>query len=354
MSSMAIEWGCCSLELKDNKYKLCSKCGKAHHFSCLTWEGDYVTMEQSSDWIGPCCVRCIRAADEQDTPARTNPNATVRASKRQALSSPPVNTEGPVTLSEVRNIMEDVIQKHMSDLMVQMNINMRSILDSELKIYRNEINEVKQTVIFMNSEFEAAKEEKAIYQEATKNLQENNIKLSETVKVLETRINNLEQSSRNNNIEVQCLPEKKSENLMTLFRALCDVVKSDIDENQINRITRIAKLNPKSERPRSIVVEFSSTRTRDAFLAATINYNKKNPGQKLNASHFGISGSMAPVYVTEHLSAANKALHSAARLAAKDKGFKYVWVRGGRIFMRKSEGSGFILIKDFETLSKLE
>lgn len=118
--------------------------------------------------------------------------------------------------------------------------------------------------------------------------------------------------------------------------------------------TRIAKRDTSNPRPRS-VLERSSPRLRDTFLAACVNYNKANSKAKLNSSHLGISmDKPTQIYVTEHLSPENKALHAATRTRAKELGYKFVWTRNGRIFIKKDESSPAIVIGDREKLNLLE
>lgn len=54
--------------------------------------------------------------------------------------------------------------------------------------------------------------------------------------------------------------------------------------------------------------------------------------------------------MSEHLTLHNKHLHAAARRKAKEAGFKFVWVRDGRILVRRNEQSHAITIKDEESL----
>ncbi|CAH2211129.1 jg3024 [Pararge aegeria aegeria] len=74
---------------------------------------------------------------------------------------------------------------------------------------------------------------------------------------------------------------------------------------------------------------------------------------KLNTSHLGIPGIKRAIYVMEHLSLKNKKLHAATRLAAKEQKYEYVWIRNGRIFVRKNNESGALWIKNTEALSNL-
>lgn len=79
---------------------------------------------------------------------------------------------------------------------------------------------------------------------------------------------------------------------------------------------------------------------RDEFIAAAIKFNRSHHQDRLNTTHLGATADKAqPIYVVEHLSADNKSLHAAARARAKELGFRFVWVRNGRIFMKKSEDS---------------
>lgn len=113
----------------------------------------------------------------------------------------------------------------------------------------------------------------------------------------------------------------------------------------------MASVNKGSKKPRVIL---RSVRCRDEFYSAVARFNKSNPGNKLNSSMLGIGGISSSVYVAKHLSRANKMLHAAARAKAKDLSYKFVWVRNGRVFMRKNETSHFIHVKNNEVLERLQ
>lgn len=53
------------------------------------------------------------------------------------------------------------------------------------------------------------------------------------------------------------------------------------------------------------------------------------------------------------LSPTNKSLHAATRLKAKEKGYKHVWIRGGRIYIRKTDDSEYRIIRDMDSLNKI-
>lgn len=84
-------------------------------------------------------------------------------------------------------------------------------------------------------------------------------------------------------------------------------------------------------------------------------YNKGRPdrAEKLNTSDLGIAGRKSPIYVSEHLSPAAKKLHAEARIAAKAKSYRFVWVRYGRIYVRKNEEADLIHIRNPSDLNRL-
>lgn len=114
---------------------------------------------------------------------------------------------------------------------------------------------------------------------------------------LSHRINYLEQQTRSNNLELQCLPENKQENLYTVVKQLGSVVGCVLSDNDILHCTRVAKLQATNTRPRSVVVQLASPRIRDNLLASTIDYNKekKTNTEKLNSADLGIAGDKKPV-----------------------------------------------------------
>ncbi|XP_041977454.1 uncharacterized protein LOC121739944 [Aricia agestis] len=174
-----------------------------------------------------------------------------------------------------------------------------------------------------------------------------------TVSDLSDRLCSMEQSTRENNVEINGIPERKSENLLKVFTQITKTINHDIPEDDVSNITRVAKINRDNTRPRTVIVKLRTTRHRDALLAAVITYNKKNAKNKLSTSHLGLDGASTPIFVAEHLSPSNKSLHAAARKKAKEAGYKFVWVRGGRIYARRDEQSQAILIRNVESLKKM-
>ncbi|KAF9420326.1 hypothetical protein HW555_003387 [Spodoptera exigua] len=215
------------------------------------------------------------------------------SNKRHATEAPsPPTPEG--NKEDIRSIIQEIIKQEFSDMVKQINNNIMCTINKELAPIREEIREINKSMKFINDTFEEIKSEQNLAKEKMKQIELENKELRSTLGDLQARTNALEQQSRKCNLEIQCVPENKKENVA---------------------------------RPRSIIVQLVTPRLRDQLLASITKYNHENPQEKLNCSHLGFAGRKSPVYVAEHLSPANRALHAAARIKAKEMHYKYIWVR---------------------------
>lgn len=248
----------------------------------------------------------------------------------------------PLTGKALRAIINQEISCKLSNIISQQN-NLTDLVDS-----------FQRTVSFLSDRYDELKTELDVKTEKITSLEKSNHSLHEALQNLTKRVNNTEQYARANNVEVQCVPESKSENVVDTVLNIGKVIKSKIKDADISHCTRIAKKDSTSKRPRSILVKFNTPRLRDEFLAASIKFNRSQPQDRLSTGHLGATADKAqPIYVVEHLSADNKSLHAAARARAKDLGYRFVWVRNGRIFVKKSEDSDCIFVDNLEKLKEL-
>ncbi|XP_026324279.1 uncharacterized protein LOC113233369 [Hyposmocoma kahamanoa] len=167
------------------------------------------------------------------------------------------------------------------------------------------------------------------------------------------RLNLLEQHARETNVEINGIPEHKPENHVSVFKQLSSAVSRPIADTNVLFCTRVRKMDDSSERSCAIVVKLPSTEIRDEILAAVAKFNKATPSEKLHSGHLGYGGKTSPIFVSEHLAPYYKALHARTRHVARDKDYKYVWIRNGRIFVRKNDQSPAKQIKSYENLNNL-
>lgn len=343
--------GCCNEQLDHESHLQCIQCLTTFHYPCVCIAENSVTSEQILTWkCAACTISAPKTTKKERTPSRNVCNT--RGSKRPALSSPPQSSPEKPDHDFIRKTIEDVISKQMDGLISKMKNMITYTISRELKPIQEEITQMSISLDYLSESHTEILKEQEANKRIVKELQKENSDLKSRINDLSSRLNQIEQHSRSCNIELHCVPERKNENLLQIATKLGSVIGHNIQECDIKNCTRIAKQDSTSSRPRSIVLQLESPRMRDHVLAAAINYNKANPSNKLNSQLLGFSGDQTPIFVAEHLSPSNKALHAATRKKANEKGYKYVWVRGGKIFVRKSDGSDSILVKNVDVLDK--
>lgn len=374
---------------------VCLTCTGKYHRQCLNiTKNEYVSLssEALASWVCPACanINTRRRGSNLNTPVGKKQLPVSELSLNMSLdqslveepsassyrvSNPPCHSRGdgePVTMEKMSALLDLKIQTSVSALIdeklqAQLSVSMASfrvaLQDDIRKMVRSEI---KSTVKELESQFTTTTDFICAEQESMKSqIEEKNniirtleadcVKVQTDINALSGRLAGIETMSRSYNVEIQAVPESKAENLFTLLRNLCNTVGMALEDSQVVACRRIAKMDTKSDRPRNILVTLSSPRLRDTLLSMTRRYNKlksKTPTDMLNSSHLGLERN-SRVYVCEHLSPQCKQLYSETRRIAKDKKYTFVWVKFGRIFVRKDENSSPIHIKSHEHLNKL-
>lgn len=279
--------------------------------------------------------------------------STARDSEREHLSPILAAIEG---LREDMNARFNVQQDNFDQFKISLSQLRAEVTDISNKFtsFRKEFDEKSITIDFLSGCQDEQVATNNEFRQKLKKLETFNLPLQNTVSELTSRVAEMEQHSRDCNIEVQCVPESRSENLLTIVDQLLRTVSCELPELSIRATHRVAKQQPNSDRPRSIVVKMATPQTRDTVLAAVIKFNKskKRTEDKLNAAHLGFANKQ-PVYVSEHLTIANKKLHAATRITARNKGYEYVWIRNGRIFVRKNNESPSMIVRNEDFLKAL-
>jgi hypothetical protein len=216
------------------------------------------------------------------------------------------------------------------------------------------IDDISKSLEFLSDEYDRLNKLCESNQEKLAEISADNVRLLERNKTLEYKINQMEQRQRKNNVEIQQVPESKTENVLEIAKKIGEVVGFPLKADDIHVCHRVQHQSGTVNRPRNIVVELPSSRLRDQFLQSVKAFNKKNPENKLNTSHLGPKYERKnPVFVVEHLSPYFKEIHAKARLLAKEKNIKYVWISGGKVLTRKNDSAPIIEIRNLESLKKL-
>lgn len=113
----------------------------------------------------------------------------------------------------------------------------------------------------------------------------------------------------------------------------CSIVKA-------YRISTIHKTDMK------IIAWLSDSNEKNRFIAEA----KKN---KLTANQYHDSWPASKIYVNNHLTKFRRLLFDKLKTLAKEKNYKYVWVSGMNILVRKEDNAKVFRINDENDLNKL-
>lgn len=171
---------------------------------------------------------------------------------------------------------------------------------------------------------------------------------SATITALESKIDSLEQQSRQCNIEIGNVPERRGENLTELVMEIGKVIRCTIGQSDIISVHRVPHAKKGNDRPKNIILKLTTRVLRDNVLSA---FRLSHKGLKSN--QLNISGTVNTVYLNEHLTIKNKILFHDARKAAKQNNYKYVWVRNATILVRETDTSPTFAVRSQKDIIKI-
>lgn len=371
--------GCRNI-IQYNEFLACCKCKLKYDIECANISPSryrtFFALDQNrkNNWICPECSSNAKKTDNTDMPVQRVPSEIgkedasedesivlqsdiVPIKSTKILHGPAAsNTDSvsPVLSSGKGHITEDKFRAIIKMELASMQTNIMCAVTDKLNNIVTQFGEIRESMSFFNKQYEDLKLDLDTKTMIIQELKNDNEKLKSVVQDLSSRVNSVEQNMRSCNVELNGIPENKSENLNDTFNQLVKVLGVPIAADDVVQVTRVAKITNDSERPRAIIAKLRTPRHRDSMLAAVANFNKKNPQDKLSSKHLGQAGSRKPIFVAEHLSPSNKSLHAAARHKAKELNFKFIWVRNGRIFIRKTEYSESILIRNMDSLNLIK
>lgn len=225
-------------------------------------------------------------------------------------------------------------------------------VDSSMRAVYSELKLLRESVTFCSdkiSDFEAALSRINEYAKITDRLQVENDKLKNDIAKLTTRVNDLEQYSRSNNVEIVGVPEKKNENLLDILSNIGAFIGYPIDESKVDVVHRVPT-RVTTGKPKNIILRCISRKMRDDILAAArvkrLAIGASNPG-------LAIDGVSAALFLNEHLTVENKSFYREVRALAREKNYKFCWIRNGNIYVRKEERAKALCIAGRDGLRQM-
>ncbi|XP_046674812.1 uncharacterized protein LOC124363600 [Homalodisca vitripennis] len=290
----------CVKPVKSNQVKLqCSDCKKEFHAQCYNYS--------RAD------VECLNA---EGLPWRCKPCSAVR---RKSLRFDAEVTEGSLTL-------EDVMQK-----IIEIADNQKKQEADFNKAYEHMNEKLEENTRSVIEHKESIDKCLKIVDEI---IAENN-RLTRKVSELERKIEDMEQYSRLNAVEIHGVPESKNEDVVQVIKDVGKGLDMDITDSMIDACHRLGRRSEPGSPPPGIILKFVRRLDKEELL------KKRRVKSNFSTRHMNWTMDQ-PVYLNESLSPTRRRLFAEARKAKKDKGYRFLWVRNGKILMRKEEKSPVI------------
>ncbi|CAG5006309.1 unnamed protein product [Parnassius apollo] len=329
-----MECGACRHIIENGGLIKCAGCDNMFHYECCNIEKQVYFdeyMEKKQKWYCPSYTNITRRKNHS-TPVGKRDIRSLQASqanisnmscdKKLQRSSRLKKSSNSASQHALRQKKSDSVTIEQIEALLDRKLSTFKI-DVVQEVHTMVTKEFNHTINKLESDFTVATDflqkgqdgllkELEVANNKIKALELERTTLKSNIESLDRRLMSVEKISRSHNVEIQMVLEKCHENLLQLIQKLYDTVNVTLDTNCICAVRRIAKINPKTDRPRNILLTLQTERQRDILLSAVKRYNKTNHPNHLNSTCLGIEGEYRAIYVNEHLSSTTKKLYAEA------------------------------------------
>lgn len=159
------------------------------------------------------------------------------------------------------------------------------------------------------------------------NLISENKLLNKKLSVLEVQMDENDQWRRSNSLEFIGVPFSDNDNVVDVVAKVATAVGFQINVSMIESCFKIKNVGKSI-----IVVNFVKKSDKNELLRL------RRVKRSLNTSHMGYQDG-TPIYINESLTKIRRVLLFNAAKLKRDNDWKYLWVRDGKVFMRKTDTS---------------
>ncbi|KAI5721187.1 hypothetical protein M8J77_017338 [Diaphorina citri] len=339
----------------DLDYATCSICCNGYHFMCTTvGESSWRTMGETrrGAWKCPTCRSLPNVESRGGTGTPQSKDGKERACKQKET------TKQKEPTSELSNLETDSASiKQLLDKIGALEKSITEKINAGFTSSRKDMKDVKEKI----AEFETSlnfygdQVDKAVCAvkvvEQNMILMENRLKKSESenkemkarLRSMEIQVNGLNQKEFNNKIEIAGIKNNNVEK-DEVTRKILDKIENRAGEIQF----KTEKLTREGENGKTtIVVEFKTQEVRNLVLTKI---KEKRLYSQLD-DVFPNNGSN--VYINEALCPYYKKLFYQANKIKKDKKYAYLWVKDGRILLKKADNGKTMRLECLDDLGKI-
>lgn len=309
---------------------LCVTCKKTFHFKCVPINKEDYDRKKSSWQCNGCLSGTLLVKLPTETQIRESGSAMMEMLNEMKQFRSEVQKSNKEYFDALSTFRQEVLTKN-QEFTNSLNSYSEWIIENG-----RQIKELGNNLSKVIKDYEEIKQE--------------NLNLKKANDILTKRLNNLEQSVRDKTVEMYGIPFRREERLIEVIENVSNAIGFNFKEEMVDSCYRLRPGGGGStDKPAGIVMRFSRKIDKELFM--DLRRKKRN----LNSRDLGyMEGNAMSVYVNDSLTPESRKLFNAARLVKQEKQFTYLWVKNGRIFMRKNTGDRYVVIESQDDLNKLQ
>ncbi|XP_028414768.1 uncharacterized protein LOC114537858 [Dendronephthya gigantea] len=232
----------------------------------------------------------------------------------------------------------------------KLNPVMKTLDDLRHKI--NKIDKIEESIDFLSSKYDELITKYDSANDLMKDVQEENQCLRKqlheavnNIEMLKAEVNDLEQYSRRDCLEIRGIPMVMGENTNEIVKRIGQEVGVHVSDQDISISHR---LRASDGRDPAIIVKFNRRDVRDKL------YRERKVLRDKSIKDIGITRfTDRKIYIVESLTNQNRKLFNKCLEVRREKNFKYIWTSSGKILLRKNESSPTIPVVNWRDLTKI-
>ncbi|XP_077985930.1 uncharacterized protein LOC144440433 [Glandiceps talaboti] len=203
------------------------------------------------------------------------------------------------------------------------------------------LQDLQQSVTYVSNSFDE-------FTRQLQSLKNENKGLKEQLAKTTNELNDLQQYTRRNNLELSGLPEEEDEDTDDIVVRVAAAAGVNISPDDIDISHRLPRRTNRQgqQQPATIIVKFVRRTVRNKL------YNSKKHLKDKTARNIGYTNNNR-LYINENLTPTNKHLFYEANQLRNTKQWKFIWTYNGKIYTRKNNGDPAICITTTQDLSRI-
>lgn len=260
----------------------------------------------------------------------------------QCVMPPPEKPTGTKTRSSSKD--DSDVLSTLSSQMESMFMELRGFRE-ESKAMGKSIDSTHEKIDEVKNLINAQREDIDKCLNVIEDLRQENTYLQRELGRVKQELCEMQQYSRRNTVDIQGVPETKSEKVFDVVKKVAGVLRFELKPEMVDAVHRLSG-GEGTSRPRGIILKFVRRGDCDELLRLA----KVKRG--FSASELGVN-SENKIFVNPSLSKTNRELLYFAKCAAREGRVRFAWFSNGKVLVRRRDGQPAIHITSRQQLRDL-